>query len=162
MSIITYAQFTTARANAAPGKSLKEQPPGVSTFVDALAALIPAEVLTMHGVILSVTTSTTNGTITITAAPTLQWSFFGLIGMSLILYVGTRRITGKWDRLDWLRMLIPPTAFVAWTMLQRATAFDAVYPTMSDAPRTVIALFVSVLLGLAASALAYRADQQTS
>jgi hypothetical protein len=60
----------------------------------------------------------------------------------------------------YIRMAIPPLAFVGWTMLQRATAFDAIFPGMAEAPRTVVALFLGVLLGLVASALAYKADQR--
>jgi hypothetical protein len=45
-------------------------------------------------------------------------------------------------------------------MLQRATAFDAIFPHMLDAPRTVIALFLAVVLGTSATALAYKADQK--
>lgn len=78
--------------------------------------------------------------------------------MSVVLYAVPR--LRRWDRLDFLRAAIPPVAFVAWTMLQRATAFDAVWPQLGQAPRTVIALFVAVLLGVLAAALAYSADQK--
>jgi hypothetical protein len=46
-------------------------------------------------------------------------------------------------------------------MLQRATAFDAVWSTLGDAPRTVIALFGAVLLGVVAGLLANGADRRT-
>jgi hypothetical protein len=57
-------------------------------------------------------------------------------------------------------MIIPPLAFVGWTMLQRSTAFDAVFPTMPQAARTVAALFLGAVVGGLAAALAYQADQQ--
>ena len=160
MSTIAYALFTTAREKAKKNTSRKESPPGVSTYVDALVALVPAEVLTLHGAILSVTTKTENATTQITAPGTLIWAFYGLIALSIVLYVIPRWKTGKLDKLDWLRAAIPPLAFVGWTMLQRATAFDAVCGSLAEAPRTVVALFLGVLLGILAASLAYKADQK--
>jgi hypothetical protein len=72
MSTLAFAEFTTKREEAAPGSSSSQNPPGVSTFVDALAALVPAEVLTLHAIILSVTTKVDNATTTITDAVTLH------------------------------------------------------------------------------------------
>jgi uncharacterized membrane protein len=133
----------------------------VSTYVDALAALVPAEVLTLHAVILTFTTKTDAGATSITDKETLAYAFYGLIALAVLLYVVGRLIAKKWDRLDYLRVIIPPLAFVGWTMLQRATAFDAVAPSnLREAGRMVIALFLGVLLGLLAAGLAYKADQK--
>ena len=160
MSTLAYAQFTTAREESPPGTSTRTQPPGTKTYVDALSALVPAEVLTLHAVILPATTTVKDGATTISAPETLQWAFLGLLLLAVGLYVGPRLIAGKWDRLDWLRAAIPPAALVGWTMLQRTTAFDAVFPDFHEAPRTVIALFLGVVLGLVAGALAYQADRK--
>jgi hypothetical protein len=122
--------------------------------------LVPAEVLSLHAVILSVTTKTVNATTQIIAPDTLAGAFYGLIVLSIVLYVAPRLMARKWDRMDYLRAVIPPLAFIGWTMLQRATAFDAIFPGMDEATRTVLALFLGVLLGLLAAALAYRADQK--
>jgi hypothetical protein len=168
MSTLAYAVLTTKRMMAPPGTSRESSPPGVKSYVDALAALVPAEVLALHNVILAVTTKTTkneNGkSITVITEPrTLFWAFFGLLLLSIVLYVLPRlRSQEKWEPLDFLRAAIPPLAFVAWTMLQRATAFDAVWPQLADAPRTTIALFAAVLLGLLATTLADKADQKPS
>lgn len=159
MSTLAYAEFTTKREEATPGSSTSQNPPGVSTFVDALAALVPAEVLTLHALILSVTTTRVNNATTISDASTLQWAFAGLITLSIALYVVPR--FSKWERLDYLRVLIPPLAFVGWTMLQRSTAFDALAPNVADAPRTVVGLFLGVVLGVVAAALAKKADQKS-
>jgi hypothetical protein len=159
MSTLAYAEFTTKREEAVPGSSSTQNPPGVSTFVDALAALVPAEVLTLHALILSVTTIKADNVTTISEPKTLKWAFAGLIVTSIVLYVAPR--FRKWDKLDYLRAAIPPLAFVGWTMLQRSTAFDAIAPAMKDAPRTVAGLFLGVVLGLLASTLAIRADQKT-
>ncbi len=160
MSTLAYAAFTTSREKAKRGTSTTESPPGVSTVMDSLAALVPAETLTLHAVILSVTTKTVMSTTEITEPATLSWSFWGLLVLSAMIYVAYRLIARKWDKFDYLRMVIPALAFVGWTMLQRATAFDAVFPGMTEAPRTVIALFLGVLLGVAAAALGYQADQK--
>ena len=157
MSTLAYASLTARREAAPPQKSKSESPPGVGSYVDAMAALVPAEVLSLHAMILSVTTSTQQGVIKIEDAQTLSWAFLGLIVLSVVLYVAPR--FKKWDRLDYIRVIIPPLAFLAWTMLQRATAFDAV-SQLAPEPRTVIALFLAVLLGLTAAGLANKADKQ--
>jgi hypothetical protein len=164
MSTLAYAALTTKRKEAKPGFSASTSPPGVKGYVDALAALVPAEVLTLHGVILSYTTRTQqdqagNSVTAITDPGPLRWSFFGLIVVSVVLYSVPRVRT--WDRLDFVRMIIPAAAFVAWTMLQRATAFDAICPQCGNASRTSIALFCAVLLGVLANQLAYSADRKS-
>jgi hypothetical protein len=165
MSTLAYAALTTSREKApAPGTRSRGDAapagPGVKTYVDALAALVPAEVLSLHAVILSFTTATDNGTTRITATQPLSWAFWGLIALSLVLYVVPHMAANEWDMLDYVRMIIPPAAFVGWTMLQRATAFDAVIPDLDEASRTVIALFLAVVLGLLATYLAFKAEQK--
>jgi ABC-type enterochelin transport system permease subunit len=163
MSTLAYATLTTRREQAPPGESTSKSPPGVTSFIDAVAALVPAEVLTLHAVILSITTKTMqdasgNSITEITEPGTLVWAFIGLLLLSVVLYVVPR--ISKKDWWDCLRAIIPPAAFVAWTMLQRATAFDAVWPELGEAPRTVIALFGAVVLGVMATLLARKADNK--
>jgi hypothetical protein len=162
MSTLAYAQLTNKRDAAAPGTSETTQSPGVRSYVDALAALVPAEVLSLHALIISATTTMgPDKTTKISEVPTLEWAFWGLICLAAVLYAGPRVLDHKFDRWDWLRILIPPLSFVAWTMLQRTTAFDAVYPSVGSAQRTVAALFLAVVLGGVATALAYKADAKT-
>src|SRR3954447_1410357 len=158
MSTLAYAAMTHARLAAEPNKPIKPDSPGIKTYVDALAALVPAEVLAAHATILTFTTKTDNGTVSITGGAALGIAFYALIGLSVILYVGGRLMTAKWDAWDYARCLIPPLAFVGWTMLQKATAFDAVAGNLLDeATRNVIALIGGVVLGVGAAALAYKA-----
>jgi hypothetical protein len=136
----------------------------VTSYVDAVAALVPAEVLSLHALAISITTTTTKttGTGSITAVSdqvTLFWTFVVLIVLSAALYA-IPRLNGRWDKWDWVRILIAPVAFTAWTMLQPATAFDAVYPSLPDTRRTVIAVFLAAMLGAVASLLAQQADQK--
>jgi hypothetical protein len=133
-------------------------------WVVSLASLVPAEVLAAHGALLAVTTTTNNTAgktvTTITDAPTLTVVFYALIVVSVLLYVGARAVAHAWDRLDFVRMLIPPLAFVGWTMLQRSTAFDAAFPNVPSGPRTAIAVIGAIVLGTVAALLAYKADKK--
>jgi hypothetical protein len=60
--------------------------------------------------------------------------------------------------VDALAALLP-FAFVGWTMLQKATAFDAMAPRRSALSRLAVAVIGAIVLG-AATALAYQADQK--
>ena len=170
MSTLAYAAMTRKREEAQPGKSTTSQSPGLQTYVDALAALVPAEVLTAHGAILTFTTKTNvDKAIAITDPGTLFYVFWALIALSMILYIGARLMNNAWDGWDYLRVLIPPLSFVGWTMLQKATAFDGLLmhwqgastvPLISDSARSASAIIGAIVLGLLASALAYKADQK--
>ena len=160
MSTLAYAVRTNAslasesNPDVAPATST-----GMKTYIDALAALVPAEVLAAHATILTFTTTTTNGTVSITHGLALAVAFYALIGLSVILYVSGRLMTGQWDAWDYARSLIPPASFVGWTMLQKATAFDAVVGSSFDeATRNVIALIGGVVLVVVAAALAYKVN----
>ncbi len=157
MSTLAYAALTTRRIQGAPGTTTTTAPPGVQTYVDAVAALVPAEVLALHAVVVSLTTSTADSVTRITAPGVLQFAFWALIALSVVLYCAPRLRTR--ERLDIVRALIPPLAFVAWTMLQRVTAFDAVFPGLGDPGRTVYALLAAVVLGVVAGLLANSADR---
>jgi len=63
---------------------------------------------------------------------------------------------------DWLRLLIPPLAFVACTMLQKATAFDALVDQkfLDEATRNVIAIVGGIVLCIGAALFAYKADEK--
>lgn len=129
----------------------------LKTYVDAVAALLPAEVLTLHAVVVSATTKTDGNTTTIEDVRTLSLAFWGLVLPSVLLYVSARHMANAWTKLDWYRMFIPPVAFFAWTLLQRATALDAfeLVQLLDSGARTVIALFVAVLIGYIATRLTY-------
>ena len=194
MSTFAYAQLSTPPApvdeqnggrgwfttSAREGQNDDEKKSATQSFIDALAALVPIEVLTLHAAIISVTTAVDKGATSITHPMTVRWSFFGLLFLTTGIYVLARRLgadkSEKWEWRDNIRMFIPALAFVGWTMLQRTTAFDAVLLTtvwdtadpstlttkgedrlkQFEAARTVIALFLAVVLGLAATALGYK------
>jgi hypothetical protein len=159
MSTIVYASLANRRESAPAGSRGLETQNGVSSYLDAAAALVPAEVLSLHAVILSLATrSSDSGATVITDVATLRWAFFGMIFLSVVFYAMPRIAESghsvKLNALDLARALIPPLAFIAWTMLQPLTAFDAVFPEFTGAGRSVAALFLAVLLGIAATFLA--------
>ena len=179
MSTLAYGNLTARREKTTPVKTARKAgprglydeaesdtppPSGISGYIDAVAALVPAEVLALHAIILTFTTETVQGTddlpvtqMTKDGAVALGWVFYGLIIMSIVLYfIGKKTKPDSWD---WIRALIPPLAFVCWTMLQKTTAFDAICKDMNGVTRTVIALFVAVFLGIVAAYLAKKADQ---
>jgi hypothetical protein len=167
MSTLTYALLTNRREVAPANTSTSTQPPGLGTYVDAVAALVPAEVLSVHALIISATAkvagptaAAANVTTTIEAANigTLRTAFWLLAALALLLYAAPRYFGQGFDRWDWVRIFIPPVAFIVWTMLQRATAFDAAFPHLADAPRTVYGLIIAVVLGAIATGLAYKLD----
>lgn len=165
MSTLLYSALTTKRLAADVGTSTSSGQPGISTYVDAMAALVPAEVLTAHAVIIGyATTTSTNAhgqkSTAITDPGWLQFAFYALIAISVIFYVSGRLTSNqKFQRMDALRMLIPPAAFVLWTMLQKTTAFDAVAPSFSASGRSILAILLAVAVGIFANALGVKADQ---
>lgn len=181
MSTVAYAQLTTKREEAAPGTSSSTSGPGIKSYIDAFAALVPTEVLTLHALIVAATTNTattvagsaatpvaaagvqslgTTTTILPDGVQPLTNAFWILLLLSVVLYVVPRHFGGKWDRFDFIRALIAPLAFVGWTMLQRATAFDAAFPGVSSTERTVYALILGAVLGGVTAALAAKADEK--
>jgi hypothetical protein len=121
VSTLLYATLTNKRDDAKPDTSTSTQPPGVGNYVDALAALVPAEVLTAHGVLLTFTTMTdSRGLTTVTEVPTLRGAFFALIALSMVLYAAAR--WKNWDRLDYLRILRRLEHAAACNRLRRSFA----------------------------------------
>lgn len=144
MSSLVYGALTRKREEATPNTSTTTAAPGLGSYVDTLAALVPAEVLGLHAAVLSLTTTTVqnaNGeaVTTITDPMTLKWAFGVLLLFSIALYfIGHQR--QNWDGWDFARAAIPPLAFIGWTMAQKATAFDALFPSWSQSSRDVAVL----------------------
>lgn len=185
MSTLVYAALTSAREIApppgarpmAPAPESNDgggtPPPNIKTYVDAMAALVPAEVLALHAIMVSMTSAPSKDArgqpgFTITDPGALTLTFYVLFGLSIFLYVaghlwtrGKTRLKWEWG-LDTARALVPPAAFTIWTALQRGTAFDAAFPSGSGTGNTriLVGLVGAVVLGVVAAYLAKRADQQ--
>jgi hypothetical protein len=163
MSTIAYAAAARQGEQGSRGASAASDRSSLTTYIGTLAALTPAEVLAAHAAVVAITTTTVNGVVTITAVGTLFGSFVALAVLSIAFYVVGRLTTGSWQTRDWGRVLIPPLAFVAWTMAQKNTAFDALllYTSSScpESARNAMAVIGAVALGLAASALGDKAGK---
>jgi hypothetical protein len=136
-----------------------------------MAALVPSEVLAIHAIMVSISTTSTETadgpTTTITNVHDLKVTYFLLLALSVVLYVighlwnavATKKSGKWWDWLDTVRAALPALAFTLWTMLQRPTAFDAAFPgAMSWSNlRILFAVVGAVLVGLVADWLARRA-----
>jgi hypothetical protein len=162
MSVIAYANMLNAREETPPNEveTAKATKTGTKDYVVVLAGLIAVEALALHVFVVDATTDKAeDGTTTvITEASTLKWAFYGLIALAVFLYVTVH--FKNLDGYDVIRAAIPAAAFVAWTMAQPVTAFDAVAPDMSTATRGVIPAFAAVVLGVLATGLTTKADQK--
>ena len=180
MSSVAFGALQTRREKSDSGTSKTDHPPGLNSYIDVLAALVPAEVLAIHAlVIAAVTTQNPRGQPTITDPGTLRLAFWLLLGLSAALFVlgrrpiltpavvrqqsgGTVPLWQRWEWQDWIRLLIPPAAFVGWAMLEPTSVWNAVAPHMSGGTRLLIPLVVAVLIAAVTKALTTHADKKPS
>ncbi len=162
MSSLVYGIVTAKRTAAPAGQSQATAAPGLGTYVDTLAALVPAEALAVYaGVVVPYSTKTVSAlgkNMTVISDPSLlEWSCAGLLALSSLLYlVGRQQV--PFNPSDVLRLFIPPMAFTAWMLVQNPGVWDVWWPGSSIGERTVIAAFAAVVLGIAASLLGQLAD----
>lgn len=168
MSTVLMGALTARREDAAAGQSTTDKAPAVKPYVDAFAALVPAEVLAINAVVLQFCTdvSSDKKTTMITEATTLKWAFVALLVLSVAVFASSRLFskdtTKKAPKL-WillLQCLIPPAAFLGWSMLQPVSAFDVIDSGLKVEARQVIAIIGGVFLGILAAALGYKLDKE--
>jgi hypothetical protein len=172
MSSVVYGALTAQREAAPEGTSKEEEAPGFGSYVDVVAALVPAEILAANAALLPLMAETStddsgNVITTIQDPANLKLVFWLSIVFSIALYVigdrtrarvaarkreeeaeaGTEVAVVSWNRWNTVRALIPAGAYVAWTMLQKSTA-----------TRLVIAVFGAIALGAIAKLLSDKAD----
>jgi hypothetical protein len=156
---------SAARAPARTG-TLKITPRG-RNLVDALAALVPAEVLALHALILaagatrSVEDPQTHRTVTAIVEPSaLWWTFWRLSLLSAVLILGGLIIQKKkLGPVDCLRASLPAFAFVGWTMLERSAPSYAVALSLRTFPLVVLGLLGAIIAGFAAGSVAKQATK---
>lgn len=163
MSAVAYAALTRQREGSPPGTSESANKPGVSTWLDAVVALVPAEVLAIHALILNWTTKTDKdaegqSVTTITDPGGLKVAFWLLLFLAPTLYFLKKKSTFDW--LDLFRAGITSISFGVWTMLQQTTAFDATFPDVPENTRYIIAVVLAAAVVAAAKRLAMIADQE--
>jgi hypothetical protein len=135
----------------------------MTTYIDTLAALVPAEALALYaGIVVPNVTSAvpvTGKTGTVISDPALLgWSCAGLLVLSAGLYI-VGRMKVKLTLWDIPRALIPLVAFTGWMLVQNPGVFDVWWHGSSMEWRVVIATFAAIVLGILAKALGYQADQ---
>ncbi len=209
MSTLLYAGLSAQRQATDPGEKTVEktvryagvgappQPPaagdeekspakkaGLGSYVDIVAALVPAEILVANAALLPLMTKTSDATgesvTTITEPQTLKvvfWlSIVSVIGLFLLgertrahkeaAEASEKAGDGKVVKpvplgvANWIRALIPAGAYVAWVMLQKSTAFDAVWPGMEEAMRMTVAVFGAIGLAALAKVFIDKADEK--
>jgi hypothetical protein len=167
VSTIAFGAFTETRKTQAKGQSSTTRP-GLGTYIDVFAALIPAEVLAAHALILTLATETTTAAdgrsaVVITEKEALKATFFALLVGAALLFLVGRWLKADRKAFDWrwdiLRMSIPPTAFLGWTMIQKNTAFDAV-SGWSGNSRAIVAVLGAVFLSALVGVLGIKADRE--
>ncbi len=160
MSTLLYESLTSTRESTPANMALTiDVPPPadkphekkeVNKFVDSVAALVPAEGLAIHLLILNAVTEKDETdpdalTVTFVEKDWAQWGWWLCLLAVLLLYLVPHAIKGKFGFLDPIRMLIPVAAFIAWTWMIETSLFDAV-TDWTDGKRA----FLGAALGLAA------------
>jgi cytochrome bd-type quinol oxidase subunit 2 len=176
MSTLLYGALSAQRKAAPENESTKDKPPGLGTYVDIAAALVPAEVLAVNITLLQTLSDQTSvkgdEAVTVPALGDLQLIFWLSVAVSIALYfigVWSRAKTeakssrdagsGKpWKELNWLRALVPAVAYTVWAMLEQPSAFDGVAENLSDTTRLIIATFAALILAGIAKLLSDKAD----
>lgn len=156
---------STSETATQPGQTPSPGQPGVKSWLDALAALVPAEVLALHAIIIQLASETEevdgSSQTVLNNEGTVSVFFFVLAILAGVLFVfGRKNGPGApaLTRLDWVRVCVPALAFVGWTMLQPASAFDALGLDLNAVARGGGAVVLAVILGGAAVALGIKAD----
>jgi hypothetical protein len=166
MSTVAYGALTEARKNTDRGTVANST--GLGTYIDVLAALVPAEVIAAHAVILTYATETSEDpttkkqVVSITEPGALKATFWVLLVFAVCLFFAGRWLKKGAKKFNWrgdtVRLALPPSAFVAWTMIQKNTAFDAITKWHGNS-RTIVAILIAVGLAGLATLLSVSADR---
>ena len=180
MSTVSFGALTTRREKSDSGTSKSDQPPGLNSYIDVLAALVPAEVLAIHAVIIAAVTTTNQSAVRakITQPATLRLAFCCWAAWRCVLRAppavsltpaAVRQQAGasvpRWQRLEWqdlIRIVIPPAVFVGRTLLEPTSVWNVVDASMSSGTRMLIAMVGAVLLAAVTKALASHSDNKPS
>jgi hypothetical protein len=168
MSAALYGALTAKRKKTR-GNTRKDVPPALGTSVDALVALVPADVLAAAAVLTPLSTNTTRTsedrfTVATVHHADLKLTFFLLVALGPALYlIGHTKGFRDRSALGWLdipRILIPALAFVGWTAaLRPAALFDAAV-SISDYHKAILIVIGALVLGTLAHGLGIQADRQ--
>ena len=106
--------------------------------------------------------TTHKSVVSITEPGALKASFWVLLAFAVLLFFAGRWLKKGVKKFNWrgdvVRLALPPSAFVAWTMIQKNTAFDALTDWHGNA-RTIVAILIAVGLSFLAGLLSIAADR---
>lgn len=157
MSTLGYASLTNQRLSDPANEGTNKPGTGVKTYVDALSAMVPAEVLAVHSVVLNFLYDKSTG-FGSHAPAKLELLFWALMAISCALFVAPRLSGGiKWQKGDWLRALIPPTAFWGWSVLQPISLLDGWWQVGDKQMMSAFVVVLAIVLGILTSILASKA-----
>jgi hypothetical protein len=136
----------------------------VSHWVDILAALIPAETLGLHALLMAFVAKTStdadgNPLVSISDHATVKAMFWVLTVLAGFLFLTS---TGNVTSIgNWFRAFLVSVAFVCWTMIQKGTAFDALGWTFDpEWLRTMVPSIAAVVIGVFVNTAATSADKK--
>jgi hypothetical protein len=147
---------------ATPAKARTKIP----KFLDILTALVPVEVLAAHAFLLGAVSQTTNPddkgpvVMTITDEAWASRFWIGLLIAAALFYAIPHLVKHGWDTADYFRALIPAAAFAAWTMVEKATLFDALFD-WDNVMRIGIGVGLALAALIGSKALADKAQEKT-
>jgi hypothetical protein len=135
----------------------------IANVVDGLAAVVPAEALAFYTLALgwAVTATGAEAERTITVASDLSaWLLIGLSALlSVILFVIGKGFA-NWERLDFVRMVIPPTATLLWLTFQEPSLPVLLLSPELKGPFQIVAAFLAVVLIVLATALSVKKENE--
>ena len=164
MSALLYGFAIKRREAAQPAMTAFFQEPGpmadharatdsTNAIVTAIAALVPADVIAVHAFVLGLATKVgDDGSTAITEPDALRVTFVALPIVAALLFLIGRGVA-DWTRRDWIRLVIPPAAFIIWTGILGTSALTPWIMTFHWSTSIVAAIAAAcgaVLLGVSA------------
>jgi hypothetical protein len=156
--------------------------PSVGTYVDAMSAIVPAEALAFYAAATSfsgmiTTRETVENGVTVQSSTVANvdgavWLIVLAMICSIALFV-IGKFGDPWNKLDYLRAVIPAGAFMLWLVLQEQSIYWMLWDRSSELPSwtwldnlswnayivKITAVFMAVVLPLLAGVLGIKAER---
>ncbi len=134
MSVIAYGYIVNQRRSMSPARfaALTTAGEADNKLITAIAALVPAEILGLHALAISWWTATDkDGNTTITQPDLLRGALVALLVVTVVGYLIGRRFA-HWEGKDWIRLIMPPLALLAWMALLSTSALSPWLSALRD------------------------------
>jgi hypothetical protein len=152
MSAFLYGKLIRQQ-EALKGTAAAQAMAAQNKLVTTVAALIPMEIIALHGLMVSCTTTSTGGVTTITNPVPLQMSLPVMMLLSVVVFYSGRGGKEEWTGRDRVRALLPPAAVLSWTGLIGTSAlspwvaaWDQAYVVLGAGTLGVVLVVVSQLV----------------